>query len=121
MHEHNVSTLWAAISAFLSLIFGIAEAIAIGVLFGALAGSFLSIRFCEPKSTLEQAWHVFLSTALACMITGGVGSVWKEAPLQMVAIGAGLIVLIVAEKIYNAAKEISLKELWDKVVDKWTR
>jgi hypothetical protein len=119
MHDDNASMVYAAVSGYVSLIFGLEQSIAMSVFFGGLAGSFLSVRFCEPKTTLHQAWQVFLSTILACMVTGGIGLLYKTAPLQAIAIFVGLLILLVAEKIYITTKEISLKELFDRWIKRW--
>lgn len=112
------------IYAFISTAFGMAFGVEIGVGFFALAGSFISIRFCETKTTIGQMWHVSISTFLTCALVGGIHTIWPDwISLRLVALGFGILILLLAEKTYNAVRDTHFTEklniIIDKVIAKW--
>lgn len=130
MHDNNINLVFAAMSWLISFLFGIE----LGVAFCALAGAFLSLRFCEPKSTRHQIVDVVISTILSCIITGSYAVLITEIksdspithiPLKILALILGFLILLVAEHLYTSVKEISLKKMlkyaWDQLMDRWQK
>ncbi|MES2635849.1 MAG: hypothetical protein V4605_00890, partial [Pseudomonadota bacterium] len=112
------------IYAFISTCFGMAFGVEIGVFWFALAGSFISIRFCETKTTLGQLTHVLISTFLACTIMGAIHQKYPDLlPLRFTALFFGFVGLLLAEKVYHAVRDTHFTEklntIIDKVIAKW--
>lgn len=120
--DKDLSTVGAAVSGLLGSIFGVE----VGVACFALAGSFLSVRFCETKSTLGQIYHVLISATLTCMIVGVSKGLFPEIlSLKLVAMVLAFLILLIAEKLYVGVKDFPLSEklnkLADTMIDLWAR
>lgn len=116
----DLSLIFALISSSFGMTFGVE----IGVGFFALAGSFLSIRFCNTKTTFGQATHVVISTFLAASAVGAFESKYPgTVPLRFTGIAMGLLSMLIAEKVYNAVRDTNITEkvniIIDKVIAKW--
>lgn len=120
--DKDLSTIAAFVSGLIGSLFGI-EA---GVACFALAGAFLSVRFCETKTTTGQIYHVVISATLTCMLVGVSKDLFPTAlSLKLVAIVLAFLILLIAEKLYVGVKDFpisdKLNKLADIVIDTWAR
>jgi hypothetical protein len=112
--DRDLSTIAAFFSGAIGSLFGIE----VGVAGFALAGAFLSVRFCETRTTLGQIYHVLLSAIITCMIVGaGKHFISEVVGLKLAALILAFLILLLAEKIYVGVHDFPISEKLNKMAD----
>ena len=114
--DKDIVSWYAAFSGFIGFLFGIET----GVLFCAIAGSFLALRYCATCSTMGRLKDVLISSLFTCLIVGNTLKLhppWLSP--KIVAIIMGFLFLLIAEKLYKTARDFKSSEKFNTFIDKW--
>lgn len=120
--DKDITTAYAILSGILGALFGLAP----GIFFCVVAGSFLSLRFCETKTVQAAMYHLTFSIIIVCIVTGEVQNKLPEwLSVKIFGLLGGFLFMLLAEMLYVSVKSFNFGQkinvIWDKVVDKWTR
>ena len=123
--DKDISTVYAIISSVFGFLFGVE----VGVVLCAIGGAFLSLRFCPTKGTFARLSHVFYSSAITCVVIGELykpndfgkiaGFIPDLMPPKIAAILMSFLLLLLAEKAYNAISGTDITGKFNVLIDKW--